>query len=171
VTAVEKRIHALLIHENFHSERQSRWGRWYRIRYHLSRSFRLNEEKLAYEAQIVQLVNYRLPVLFTWFAQMLSGPVYRHMISFDEALRWVKSVVAREADLEFMFESLGEDELVRRKRQRASADNTIALDAPPDRIAKLKDRIALVATALLMFAIVQAIEFAIVFATGAYGAK
>src|SRR5689334_1436270 len=47
-TLLEKRIHALLIHENTHSDRQVASGIWWhQLRYAFSRSFRLREEQVA----------------------------------------------------------------------------------------------------------------------------
>jgi len=90
----EKRIHALLLHENTHSERQLKFGtRWFMIQYQFSRRFRLAEEKLAFCAQIKKLVQYGFPIDVQYFAYNLSGPVYGHMVGYREALEWVRGTV------------------------------------------------------------------------------
>jgi hypothetical protein len=159
MTLEEKRIHALLLHENVHSERQAAdWSNL--LRYRFSRSFRLNEEKLAYHAQLAQLAEYRIPVNFTWFAGALSGRVYGHMVEFDEAYRWVRKVITNEADITFMFDSIAVDEEFKRKLRLTVADEkTSELLAVYRSFAPLKgkawlfDRLLLLAFAALVFGI------------------
>ncbi len=106
VTYNEKQIHALLVHENTHSER---WKWWLSYRYRFSKRFRLNEEKHAYKAQIGQLAHYGIPISIRWIATAMSSPVYRRMISFDDALAWARDTVFKAGDLEYTIACIAAD--------------------------------------------------------------
>lgn len=157
LTDEERRIHSLLIHENVHSDRQAAHWAW-ELRYRWSRTFRLNEEKLAYHAQLAQLARYGIPINFTWFAAILSGRAYGHMIEFDEAYRWVRHVVTTEGDITVMFDSMAVDQdfkkLLKSQNVNAQINEWLAVyhqHAPLGRNAWIWDRLSLIGVALLFF--------------------
>jgi len=158
-TSEEKRIHALLVHGNVHSERQAADWSWI-PRYRFSKSFRLNEEKLAYHAEIAQLVHYRIPINFTWVAGALSGRLYGQMIEFDEAYRWVRKVVMNEADITVMFDSIALDEEFKKTLRSTTVNEEASRRLAAYRSfqplrgkAWAWDRLLLVASAALFFAV------------------
>lgn len=80
---------ALIEHERVHREQQGRvpWLWW--ARYLLDRRFRLRQETAAYRAQLRWFRSRRIPsaVALSHMASFLSGPLYGHLTSYDEAWR------------------------------------------------------------------------------------
>jgi hypothetical protein len=156
-TAQEKMIHAILVHENTHSERQFQAGVWrHQLRYVFSKSFRLKEEKAAYKAQIEQMVRYQFRVRILKIAESMSGEVYRRMVGFDEARRWVSDTV-REAEQAFFID------LLKVADEAAKVEESFyEMLQPQSKPSVFKDRMALVLCALVgfvfMFSIVATIE-------------
>jgi hypothetical protein len=150
--AREMYIHALLVHENVHSVRQERWAWWYCIRYRYSRSFRLQEEMIAYEAQIVQQIEYGVPVFIDYFANLISSKLYGNIISFDDARAWFRSLIVREADIDYMFFCLAAEEEFGKRSAQVTAAHPVPIRTMSFK-SWLIDRVALVVCALIVFAI------------------
>jgi hypothetical protein len=160
-TVREKLIHTLLIHENTHSERQFQAGVWrHQLRYLFSKSFRLEEEKAAYKAQIEQLVRYELRVRVSFFAQAMSGPIYRRMVTTDAARRWVSETVLQ-AELAFLSQSLNAEE-----EEADAVDSFYEMLKPAKEASWIKDRIALISCGLLVFVGLLALQLAFMALTG-----
>lgn len=159
VSTTEKLIHALLVHENTHSERQCQtWIALYQMRYILSRKFRLDEEKIAYREQIRLLVRYNFRVRVTRMAEAMAGPAYRRMIEYDEARNWVSDMV-HEAEIEFLHDLMEAAEPVDDITEPiyANLEASSAMDY-------VKDRMALVLFAFIGFLIMFLPMFAVAMA-------
>lgn len=83
----------LVVHETVHARRQLTYGKmlWH-IKYLVDADFRWEEERLAYEAQFAFLSetgNMELPYDQDKFLQILSGPVYNYMVSYNIAAKWL----------------------------------------------------------------------------------
>ena len=123
--------------------------------YAFSKSFRLEEEKAAYKAQIEQMVRYQFRVCVSKFAAAMSGPVYRRMVGFDEARRWVSDTV-REAEHALFVDSM--------KAAEDTADveeSFYEMLLPPSKLSVVKDRIALVLCRLIPFVVMFSIMMAV----------
>jgi hypothetical protein len=151
-------------------------GVWlFQLRYIYSKSFRLREEQIAYAAEIRQLVYYQLRIRRVHLAMAMSGSGYRvlfrNMVGYEEALRWVQETV-RTAEVEFFAECMaGEDGSAERGEVIVTSDtNTRKIEATKPRSVFL-DRIALVCTALVCFVVVELLVMGIALLTSGLGGK
>jgi hypothetical protein len=84
------------------------------------------------------------------------------MVNYSEALRWVREVVTKEADFEFMIDSMVADEwAVKKALQSGAVDAKEWIPKPPTRTAIILDRLALAVCAVAVFAVIFGIEFLI----------
>ena len=96
-TTQERIIHAVLCHEQAHSERQIKIGLYcWVVKYKWSKSFRLNEEKIAHKAEFKMLMKYQFKIKPDVYAQEMSGKAYGNMISYEDALYWIQLVISGE---------------------------------------------------------------------------
>lgn len=170
----EKKIHALLIHENTHSERMLEHGIfycwWWIQKYRYSRSFRVAEEFEACQAEFEKLVEYGIPIPFEHCARALSGPIYSYMISFEDALSWVRSTVTSLGDVEYAIQCLDYDQWLRRMDQMPGDDDATKAASEPRPCRQdaywIVDRIALVACGAMSFIAVELVTIAVLVFAG-----
>lgn len=79
---------SLIIHEVVHLERQKKMDNWkYILKYIFRRSFRFNEELLAYSAQMTYIKKHNLEFDVARYADSLSKIYYLWSTSYDNAYR------------------------------------------------------------------------------------
>lgn len=87
---------ALMHHEHTHALRQEAYpgGKtaWL-YKYLMDRNFRLEEEKAGYREEILHYLRNGYRIVPESYAASLSSNVYHGMISYEEALEWVRSVM------------------------------------------------------------------------------
>lgn len=91
---------AILRHERVHAVRQGSFAgqaeAWL-ARYAIDTKFRWEEEKLGWKEEITHLVQSGRNVIpeqvALWLNQNYSGPVGGRMVSYEEALAWVKATI------------------------------------------------------------------------------
>lgn len=90
---------ALLAHERVHAARQvEHGGTLWNLSYNLSATFRWDEERRAYEAQIATLLAGKpkptAPAWFTGWVNVVTDASYRDMVSREDAEVWLRAFVA-----------------------------------------------------------------------------
>lgn len=92
-------LHSILAHESVHTLRQANMGTTYWIlMYVCSKSFRWEEEKIAYKAGWNIEVDAGIPFHegdYDYFAKYASGPLYYHMTSYEEAYNFIREAITQ----------------------------------------------------------------------------
>lgn len=85
---------AILRHEQEHARRQLAMGtaKWLK-RYLSDKAFMWAEEQIGWYWQITELQRLRQRVYPEGVARILSGKTYKGMVSYDDALKWVRDVL------------------------------------------------------------------------------
>lgn len=91
---------AYLEHEKAHFNRQSLFPIWWVTKYFLSKQFRLQEELIAYKAEIKEKQRTNRGVAITAYARCLSQ-LYWGMIGYDNAIAEVVQIL-KESEKEVM---------------------------------------------------------------------
>lgn len=84
---------ALFFHEQQHAIREFQYP-LFLYEYATALWFRWEEEKVGYSAEIRYLRAHGRAIDVDWYAQVLSGDIYGHMTSLEEATAWVKSLLS-----------------------------------------------------------------------------